>query len=133
MAEVDELPHMAGCMRRGPEVVHRQLRDYSTKLVRQQGLSVTADEIHVACIMLQGVLFSDAMGRDLMPDMYPPLKRAGAGYAGAFLKMLGARNEPVSGDANGPEGTRSNNGGRAVTVTKRRNGQGKPARPPRGT
>ena len=133
MAEVDELPHMAGCMRRGPDVVHRQLREYSTKLVKQQGLTVTTDEIHVACMMLQGALFADAMGRDLMPDLYPPLRRAGAGYARLFLRMLGARTEPTADDANGQDGTHQRNGGRAATATKRRSGQGKPARPPRGT
>ena len=133
MAEVDELPHMAGCMRRGPDVVHRQLRDYTTMLVKQQGLAVTPDDIHVACMMLQGALFSDAMGRDLMPDLYPPLRRAGAGYARLFLRMLGARAEPATDDANGQDGSQQRNGGRAATATKRRNGQGKPARPPRGT
>ena len=133
MAEVDELPHMAGCMRRGPDVVHRQLREYTTKLVRQQGLAVTPDEIHIACMMLQGALFADAMGRDLMPDLYPPLRRAGAGYARSFLKMLGARNEPGSDEAKEKDGPQERNGGRAATVTKRRKGQGKPPRPPRGT
>ena len=113
--------------------VHRQLRDYTTMLVKQQELAVTPDEIHVACMMLQGALFADAMGRDLMPDLYPPLRRAGAGYARLFLRMLGARTEPATDDANGQDGTHHKNGGRAATATKRRNGQGKPARPPRGT
>ncbi len=133
MAEVDELPHMAGCMRRGPDVVHRQLREYTTALVRQQELTVTPDEIHVACMMLQGALFADAMGRDLMPDLYPPLRRAGAGYARAFLKMLGARNELSPDEAGEQGGTHHRNGGRAATATKRRNGKGKPPRPSRGT
>lgn len=133
MAEVDELPHMALCMRRGPDVVHRQLRDYATRLVKQQGLNVPADEIHVACMMLQGALFADAMGRDLMPDLYPPLRRAGAGYARSFLKMLGARNESASAEADEPVGTQTGNGGRAATATKRRGAPGKPARSTRGT
>ena len=131
MAEVDLYPQMAGCMRRGPDVVHRQLRDYTEKLVRQQGLDLTPDEVRVACLMLQGSLFAETMGRDIMPDLYPPPRRAGEAYARMFLRMLGA-----DGDAAGTaeaKGGEVKNGGRAATATKRRNGQGKPARPPRGT
>jgi AcrR family transcriptional regulator len=89
MAEVDFSPQMAGCMRRGPDVVHRQLREYTEKLVRQRGLDLTPDDISVACVMLQGSLFAEAMGRDIMPDMYPPQRRAGDSYARMFLRMLG--------------------------------------------
>jgi AcrR family transcriptional regulator len=131
MAEVDLYPQMAGCMRRGPDVVHRQLRDYAEKLVRQQGLDLTSEEIRVACLMLQGSLFAETMGRDIMPDMYPAPRRAAEAYARMFLRMLGA-----DGDATGSadaKGGGAKNGGRAATATKRRNGQGKPARPPRGT
>lgn len=129
MAEVDEYPRMAGCMRRGPDVVHQQLRDYTTKLVKQRDLKITPDEIHIACLMLQGSLFADAMGRDIMPDRYPPLRRAGSVYARLFLRMLGV--DDAAGDA--AQDTKQNNGGRAAAATKRRTGQGKPARPPRGT
>ena len=131
MAEVDLYPQMAGCMRRGPDVVHRQLRDYAEKLVRQQGLDLTPEEIRVACLMLQGSLFAETMGRDIMPDMYPAPRRAAEAYARMFLRMLGA-----DGDATAPvdaRGGEAKNGGRAAAATKRRNGQGKPARPPRGT
>lgn len=137
MAEVDEHPQMAGCMRRGPDVVHRQLRDYTTRLVQLRSLPVTREEIHVACIMLQGALFADAMGRDLMPDLYPPLRRAAAGYARFFLRMLGVDNEagaaPQDAQPDEQNGAPRRNGGRAAAGAKRRNGQGRPARPPRGT
>ena len=101
MAEVDISPQMAGCMRRGPDVVHRQLRDYTEKLVRQRGLAVTPDEIRVACLMLQGSMFAETMGRDIMPDMYPPVKRAGEAYARMFLRMLGIET-PASGSGSAP-------------------------------
>lgn len=134
MAEVHEHPQMAGCMRRGPDVVHRQLRDYTTKLVRQRGLMVSADEIHVACMMLQGALFADAMGRDLMPDLYPPAHRAGAAYARLFLRMLGAEGGDKAGPRpDGGEDAGHGNGSHQVNRAKRRNGQGRKARPPRGT
>jgi AcrR family transcriptional regulator len=131
MAEVDLYPQMAGCMRRGPDVVHRQLRDYTDKLVRQQGLDLTPDEIRVACLMLQGSLFAETMGRDIMPDMYPPPRRAGSAYARMFLRMLGADGDAAA--SADEKGGVAKNGGRAATATKRRNGQGKPARPRRGT
>lgn len=129
MAEVDDLPQMAGCMRRGPDVVHRQLRDYTNKLVRQRALGVSADEIHVACMMLQGSLFADAMGRDIMPDLYPPIRRASAAYARMFLRMLGA--DRGSSGAAGLAALHTN-GGRAA-ATRRRGGAGKPSRPRRAT
>jgi len=137
MAEVDEHPQMVGCMRRGPDVVHQQLRDYATRLVKLRGLSLTREEIHIACMMLQGSLFADAMGRDIMPDLYLPLRRAGAGYARFFLRMLGAEDDAAA-STDGAEpavqnGARRSNGGRAAARGKHRNGQGRQARPPRGT
>jgi len=124
MAEVRELPQMKGTMRRGPDVVHRQLKDYTTALVRQRGLPLTASEISTACVMLQGSLFADAMGRDIMPDMYPPLRRAGAGYARMFLRMLGADDD--AGTAGEPADESSSaertNGGRAAAGASRRGG-----------
>lgn len=93
MAEYDQHPHMAGCMRRGPDVVHRQLRDYATKLVAWRRLPATPDQVRVACLMLQGSLFADTMGRDIMPDMYLPVKRAGREYARSFLRLLGAHED----------------------------------------
>lgn len=133
MAEVHELPHMIGCMRRGPDVVHRQLREYTAKLVRQQGLDVTEDEIKLACLMLQGSLFGEAMGRDIMPDMYPAPRAAGPGYARMFLKMLGADPLPAAGASRAGNGTKHANGSRAAAGTKHRNGNGRAPRRSRGT
>jgi AcrR family transcriptional regulator len=137
MAEVDEHPQMAGCMRRGPDVVHRQLRDYATRLVKDRGLPVSRDDIQIACMMLQGSLFADAMGRDIMPDLYPPLRRAGAGYARFFLRMLGAEEDAGApapeAQADEPHDAERTNGGRAAAGAKRRTGKGRQARPARGT
>lgn len=123
MAEVDDLPQMVGCMRRGPDVVHRQLKDYTTALVRQRGLPLTPSEISTACMMLQGSLFADAMGRDIMADLYPPLRRAGADYARMFLRMLGADDGEgttrESGDESSAERT---DGGRSAAGASRRGG-----------
>jgi AcrR family transcriptional regulator len=131
MAEVDEYPQMVGCMRRGPDVVHRQLREYTERLVRQQGLDCTAEEISVACLMLQGSLFAEAMGRDIMPDRYPPVGRAGTAYAKMFLRMLGAA-EQGTGKETRANVARKTGAGRPATGARQRNGQGR-HRPKRGT
>jgi hypothetical protein len=88
-------------------------------------------------MMLQGALFADAMGRDLMPDLYPPPRRAAAAYARLFLRMLGAEGDDAGPGMDqrldGQENAGHGNGGRAATRGKRRTGQDSPARPPRGT
>lgn len=130
MAEVDELPQMAGCMRVGPDVVHRQLREYATSLVKLRGLQLNREEIATACMMLQGALFADAMGRDIMPDLYQPLRRAGASYAGMFLRMLGAHEDAQA--AAGEDSVDHPNGGRFAAATPRRGTRPTP-RPRRGS
>jgi AcrR family transcriptional regulator len=133
MAEVDDHPNMAGCVRQGPDVVHKQLLDYTARLVRQQRLALSNDDMRVACIMLQGSMFADAMGRDLMPDLFPrPTARAGAEYARAFLRMLGIDVKSMD-VTTGPEIASRTSGGRPAAVSSRRNGTRRPARPPRGT
>ncbi len=92
MAELDEHPTLAGCMRHGPELSQVQLMTYVKRLVAQQDLSITPQEIADACMMLLSALFADAMSRDVMPDRFPrPLRRAGERYAHLFLRMLGAK------------------------------------------
>jgi AcrR family transcriptional regulator len=127
MAEVDDMPQMVPCMRRGPDVVHRQLLEYTQKLVRQRGLDLASEDINVACRMLQGSLFADAMGRDIMPDMYLPPRRAGEGYARMFLRMLVAdsgvdgANDAVARDGN----RKAKKDRRLSTGGRKRNGQGR--------
>ena len=133
MAEVDDHPNIAGCVRQGPDVVHKQLVDYTTQLVRQRDLALPLSEVKVACVMLQGSMFADAMGRDIMPDMFPKRQRAGADYARAFLRMLGVDPTPVAGRRRSPaEPAARKNGGHAASAP-RRNARGRQSRPPRGT
>ena len=130
MAEVDLYPQMAGCMRRGPDVVHRQLREYTEQLVRQRGLDLTSEQIQVACLMLQGSMFAETMGRDIMPDMYPPPQRAGEAYARMFLRMLGMEARPTRSGSAVTEVAHAK--ARTPGGARQKNAQGRP-RPRRGT
>jgi AcrR family transcriptional regulator len=132
MAEVDEHPHIAGTVRQGRGAVHKQLLDYTTRLVRQHGLSIPPAEVRVACVMLQGSLFADAMGRDIMADMFPRPKRAGAEYARAFLRMLGMQPGSID-DTDDRAAANTHHGGRAAARATGRNGHARQARRPRGT
>jgi AcrR family transcriptional regulator len=90
MAELEEHPEMAECMGQGPSVSHLQLRRYARVLARRFHLADQQRLVDVACTMLAGALFADAMGRELMPEIFPqPERRAAAEYARCFLRMLG--------------------------------------------
>ena len=90
MAELEEHPEMAQCMRHGPTLSHRQLRGYAHALCRQYHVSDRNGLVDAACTMLGGALFADAMGREFTPDMYPqPEARAAAQYARCFLRAIG--------------------------------------------
>jgi AcrR family transcriptional regulator len=55
------------------------------------------DLAHTAVSMLMSALFADAMGREMMPEMYPqPAERAAAAYVALFLRALGVRVPPKS-------------------------------------
>jgi AcrR family transcriptional regulator len=89
LAELEEHPEMADCMRVGPALALSQLRDYASSLCRVRGIDVERQIVSTACTMLMGALFSDAMGRDMSPGIYPQRTRAPAQYARLFLRALG--------------------------------------------
>jgi hypothetical protein len=65
-------------------------------------------DIPAATSMLMSALFADAMGRDLMPAMYPePAERAPAAYVEIFLRALGARLTPRTASSTRPRATPS--------------------------
>ena len=56
------------------------------------------EDAFAAGAMLMAALFSDAMGRDMMPDMFPqPADRAPALYVRLFLRAVGCRTRPARG------------------------------------
>lgn len=117
MSEMAEHPEIAPCMKHAPMGAAQQLRRYAARLT-SGGRPVSARETSAACAMLMGALFSDAMGRELMPEMYAqPESAAPALYARLFLRALGCegglavpagasaprrRDAPAPGDASGP-------------------------------
>jgi AcrR family transcriptional regulator len=53
---------------------------------------------HTAVSMLMSAFFADAMGREILPAMYPqPLEDAAAAYVALFLRALGVRKPASSG------------------------------------
>jgi AcrR family transcriptional regulator len=123
MAELEEHPDMAECMRHGPLLAQMQLREYAHRLLSLRGHGGRGvagggggDRVAVACAMLQGALFADAMGREISPELFPqPLARAPSRYARAFLDALGA---PDRGPDPAPGNGRSN--GRRTSVRRTR-------------
>jgi len=100
MAELEEHPEMADCMRHGPVYTQMQLREYARALRARHGLDTAGDPVADACTMLHGALFADAMGREMMAEIYPrPRSRAPVHYARIFLQALGVPASPaVSGN-----------------------------------
>jgi len=122
MSETDERPGVAPCVGDGPTYAWRQLRAYVIRLDRRgllgepgapasgsaaadgparhgdaDGVPESATDDQTAAVsMLISALFGDAMGREMMPDMYPqPAERAAAAYVALFLRALGAREQPT--------------------------------------
>jgi outer membrane protein len=91
MAEMNERPECALEVADRPLESFRQLRAYVDRLAARGFLPASAArESGPACAMLKGALFADAMGRDMMPEMFPPADQAPATYVRLFLRSLGA-------------------------------------------
>ena len=89
LADLHEFPQCAGCTALHPETSYAELSAYLERLAQQRMIPPNA-ETKSAAAMLLGTLFADAMGRDLMPDMFPPRAEAPATYVRLFLRSIGA-------------------------------------------
>ena len=101
MGELEEHPEVAPCMSEGPMCAFHQLRQYVERL-QQGGLEISDREAHAAAAMLMGAIFADAMGREMMPALYPqPESDAATLYASLFLRAIGyqasRRSRPADG------------------------------------
>lgn len=92
MSEIEERPEMSECASYLPRMASSDLCDYLGSL-RKQG-KIRADfEPKTAAAMLMGALFADAMGRDMMPDVYPQsVPEAAHTYSELLLQALGVEN-----------------------------------------
>ena len=89
MGEIEEHPEMAPCMSEGTQYAFRELLDYVGRL-RPAGGGIAENEIRAAAAMLISALFGDAMGREMMPMLYPqPESDAAALYSRNFLRAIG--------------------------------------------
>ena len=89
MGELEERPEVTECAAGAPRGAFTELCRYFVR-VRESGMSFNEFDERVAAITLMGALFSDAMGREMMPEIYPPLDAAAREYAELVLRAIGA-------------------------------------------
>jgi outer membrane protein len=89
MAEMHERPECAGSTASHPAQSFAELSGYIRRLAQHRFIP-TSEDAKPAAAMLMGTIFADAMGRDLMPEMFPPREKAPAIYVRLFLRAIGA-------------------------------------------
>lgn len=88
MSEIEEHPEISACMTEGWDRMRNNVLRYVEKL-RDRG-DIEADvPVPTAVTMFTGTLFSDAMGRDIKRNAYPPERQAITEYTRLFLRALG--------------------------------------------
>jgi AcrR family transcriptional regulator len=88
MSEMEDRPDLCNCISYGPTSAAKKLREY-VKALQSAGMADRDVDPLVPSAMLLGALFADAMGRDFMPEIYPPADRAAELYTQTFLKSIG--------------------------------------------
>jgi len=90
-------PSVTPCGQAERECAHRELESYAGRLADAGFIELhgsrraRTDQIDTAVAMLMATLFTDAVGRDMMPHLYPqPAHRAPVLYSRLFLRALGA-------------------------------------------
>jgi len=95
MSEIEERPEMSECASCVPRQASNDLCLYLTDLKRQ-GLAMEDFDPKSAAAMLMGAIFADAMGRDMMPDVYPqPAGSAAHMYSRLLLRAIGVEIGPA--------------------------------------
>ena len=106
MSERDEHPQLSVSANRGPLRAAAELQGYIARL-REHGFIQDDFDAKAASAMLIGTLFSDAMGRDMMPDIYPSTPAAAVEqYTTLILKAIGLA-APHDGAEEAPESNAS--------------------------
>ena len=89
MGEMEERPQFTSCAAEAPTLATNEVSSYLERL-KAAGFTNEDFDPAVASSMLMGALFHDAMGRDMMPDIYPkPLSEAPSRYARLILRAIG--------------------------------------------
>jgi AcrR family transcriptional regulator len=89
MSERDEHPQLSASANRGPMRAAAELQSYIGRL-QEHGFIEGEADAKAATAMFIGTIFSDAMGRDAMPDVYPsPPAAAVDQYTTLILAALG--------------------------------------------
>jgi AcrR family transcriptional regulator len=103
MSEHEERPAHCACGMNASIRIADELTDYLRRLKREGFAQGEWDE-RAATNMLMGAIFSDAMGRDTMPERYPyTMREAVEHYVDLLLRGIGAKDtRALAGAANGP-------------------------------
>ncbi len=88
MGEIEERPEMGMLWSAPPMRATRALCDYLKKLKASGFTTETFDPL-VAASVLRGIIFHDAMGREMMPDVFPAPDEAIASYVALILHGIG--------------------------------------------
>jgi AcrR family transcriptional regulator len=89
MGEIEEHPGIFSAQDSSPAVAAKGLSQYLRRL-REAGLAKAQFDETAASAMLMGALFADAMGRDIMPDLYRnEPEQALDEYVRLFLRSIG--------------------------------------------
>jgi AcrR family transcriptional regulator len=92
MSEIEERPDMGECASDVPRRASNDLCLYLTALKRK-GMATGKFDPRTAAAMLMGSIFADAMGRDMMPEVFPqPEGKAAHLYTQLLLQALGVEN-----------------------------------------
>jgi len=93
IGESEEHQDLAACGSEHPRRVGEQLHAYLVRL-QERGLAADDFDPGVASAMLMGTLFSDALGRDLMPEVYARSQdEAATLYVGLFVRAIGVADQ----------------------------------------
>lgn len=95
MAEMEKDPGIARCAGATPRLLAAELERYLERL-RERGMASPDLDPGPAAALLMGALFSDVMGRDLMPERYDYTPDEAPGkYVRLFLRAIGHQPAPA--------------------------------------
>jgi len=100
ISEAEEHPEISLCLSEGWDRARAGVLRYLGRL-RDRGEIDAAAPVTTAVTMLTGALFSDAIGRDIKRNVYPPERQAVAEYTQLFLRSLGYT--PAARETNGAQ------------------------------